>query len=98
VLFLTEHHAIEAYWGVEYSSMHSLTSTLDGGEWSASRPGRFTPRETASGTHWIAGWVGPRAVLDAVVKRKIPIPEWLGFALKLATEPSNINIDFPHCI
>jgi hypothetical protein len=25
-------------------------------------------------THWIGGWVGPRAVLDAVVKRKIPIP------------------------
>jgi hypothetical protein len=26
--------------------MHSLTSALDGGEWSASRPGRFTPRES----------------------------------------------------
>jgi hypothetical protein len=23
---------------------------------------------------WIGGWVGPRAVLDAVVKRKIPSP------------------------
>jgi hypothetical protein len=23
-------------------------------------------------THWIGGWVVPRAVLDAVVKRKIP--------------------------
>jgi hypothetical protein len=42
--------------------------------WSASRPGRFTPKETATGTHWIGGWVGPRAVLDAVVKRKIPSP------------------------
>jgi hypothetical protein len=30
-----------------YSSTHSLTSALDGGEWSASRPGRFTPRERA---------------------------------------------------
>jgi hypothetical protein len=30
-----------------YSSMHTLTSALDGGEWSASRPGRFTPRERA---------------------------------------------------
>jgi hypothetical protein len=28
-----------------YSSTHSLTSALDEGEWSASRPGRFTPRE-----------------------------------------------------
>jgi hypothetical protein len=49
--------------------MLSLTSALDGGEWSASRPGRFTPRERAPGTRWIGGWVGPRAVLDAVVKR-----------------------------
>jgi hypothetical protein len=24
------------------------------------------------GTYWIGGWVGHRAVLDAVVKRKIP--------------------------
>jgi hypothetical protein len=57
-----------------YGSNHSLTSALDGGEWSASRPGRFTPKEGALGTHWIGGWVGPRAVLDAVVKKKIPSP------------------------
>jgi hypothetical protein len=30
------------------------------------------PRERAPGTHWIGGWLGPRAVLDPVVKRKIP--------------------------
>jgi hypothetical protein len=24
------------------------------------------------GTHWIGGWVGARAVLDAVEKKKIP--------------------------
>jgi hypothetical protein len=61
-----------------YSSTHSLISGLDGGEWSASRHGRFTPppRGRATGTHWIRGWVGSRAVLDAVVKRKIPIPRW----------------------
>jgi hypothetical protein len=57
-----------------YSSTHSLTSALDGGEWSASRSGRFTPRERVPGTHGIGGWVGPRAVVDAVVKRKIPSP------------------------
>jgi hypothetical protein len=57
-----------------YSFTHPLVSALDGGEWSASRPGRFTPRERAPATLWIGGWVGPRAVLDAVVKRKIPSP------------------------
>jgi len=55
-----------------YSSIHSFTSALDGGEWSASRSGRFTLRERAPGTHRIWGWVGPSAVLEAVVKRKIP--------------------------
>jgi hypothetical protein len=54
--------------------MHSLALALDGGEWSASCPGHFTPRERSPGTHWIGGWVGPRAGLDAVVKRKIPYP------------------------
>jgi hypothetical protein len=54
--------------------MHYLTSALDGGEWSASRPGRFIPRERAPVTHWIGDRVGPRAVLHTVVKRKIPSP------------------------
>jgi hypothetical protein len=36
--------------------------------------GRFIPRERASGAHWIGGWVGPRADLDAVLNRKIPSP------------------------
>jgi hypothetical protein len=49
--------------------MHYLTSALDGGEWSASRPGRCTPGKSP-GNHWIGGWVGPRAVLDAEVKLK----------------------------
>jgi hypothetical protein len=53
-----------------YSSTHSLTTALDGGEWSASRPGRFTPRVRAPGIHWIGGLVGPRAGLDAVEKKK----------------------------
>jgi len=60
-----------AYWGVEVQIHAFLTSALDGGEWSAFRPGRFTSSEIARGTHWIGGWVGPRAVLDAVVKIKI---------------------------
>jgi hypothetical protein len=57
-----------------YSSTRSLTLALDGGEWSASRPSRFSPRERAPSTHLIGGWVGPRFVMDAVVRRKIPSP------------------------
>jgi hypothetical protein len=37
-------------------------------------PTILPPRERVSGTHWIGGWAGPRAVLDAVVKRRIPSP------------------------
>jgi hypothetical protein len=29
---------------------------LDGGEWSVSSPGRFTPRVRATGAHWIGIW------------------------------------------
>jgi hypothetical protein len=73
-LCLTKHHAMKVYWGMEVQLHTFLTSALDGGVWSALRPGRFTPGEKAPGTHWIGGWVGPRAVLGAVVKRKIPSP------------------------
>jgi hypothetical protein len=38
--------------------------------------GQLHPTERAPGTHWIGGWVDPRAVLDTVVKRKIPNPRW----------------------
>jgi hypothetical protein len=51
--------------------MLSLTFALDGSEWSASRPGRFTPRERPPGAHWIGGWAGPRAGLNAASKSKI---------------------------
>jgi hypothetical protein len=64
------HEGVLGEW--RYSSTHSLTSALDGGEWSGSCPGRFTPRERVPGIHWIGGWVGPRTVQDVVVKRIIP--------------------------
>jgi hypothetical protein len=58
-----------------YSSCSFSTSALDGGEWSASRPGRaFTPRERTHGTHWKGGWVGPRAGLDTETRGKILCP------------------------
>jgi hypothetical protein len=40
-----------------YSST-TLNLALDGGEQSASRPGRFNPEEIAPAIHWIGGWVG----------------------------------------
>jgi hypothetical protein len=36
-------HAMEAFWGEGYSSYSFSTSALDGGEWSASHPGRALP-------------------------------------------------------
>jgi hypothetical protein len=35
-----------------------LTSELDGGEWSVSRSGRFTPGMIVLCTQWIGGWMG----------------------------------------
>jgi hypothetical protein len=55
---------MKAYEGMDVQTHVFLTSALGGGEWSASRTCRFTPGERAPGTHWIGGWVGPRAGLD----------------------------------
>jgi hypothetical protein len=56
---------MKAYGGVDVQIHIFLTSALVGGVVS------FTPEERASGTHWIGGWVGPRAGLDDLEKRKI---------------------------
>jgi hypothetical protein len=34
----------------------------------------LTPAKDPASTHWIGGWMGPSAVLDTVMMRKIPIP------------------------
>jgi hypothetical protein len=60
---------MKAYGGVDVQINIFLTSALAGSEWSASRPGRFTPGERALGTHWIRVWVDPRASLDDFEKR-----------------------------
>jgi hypothetical protein len=60
---------MKAYGGVDAWTHIFLTSPLAGGEWSASRPCRFTPGERASGTHWIGGWVDPRDSLNGVKKK-----------------------------
>jgi hypothetical protein len=66
------HEGVLGEW--RYSSTLFFGIGTTWGEWSVSRPGRFTPRGRAPVTHWIRGWVGPRAVLEAVVKTKIFIP------------------------
>jgi hypothetical protein len=57
------HEGVLEEWS--YSSTHSWPFALEGVEWSASHPGRFTSRERARSTHWIGGWVGSRDGLDA---------------------------------
>jgi len=63
---------------VEAQLHEFLTSALDRGGWLALRPGRFTPRERAPGTHLIEGWVDPRAGVDTVVRKKFLTPTETG--------------------
>jgi hypothetical protein len=60
-----------------YGSYSFIISALDGGEWSASRPGRaLTPGKWTPSTHCTGSWVGPRTGLDTKGRRKIlsPLP------------------------
>jgi hypothetical protein len=67
-------HCHEGMWGSGGIAPLFLTSAPDGGEWSASRPCGLTPGYTARRTHWIGSWVGPRAGVDSMKKRKIYFP------------------------
>jgi hypothetical protein len=57
---------MKTYGGVDVYIHVFMTSTLVGGTWSASRPGRFTPMARAHFIHWIGGWVSPRTDLEDV--------------------------------
>jgi hypothetical protein len=61
---LIKHYAMKAYRGVDVKTHIFLISALAGGEWLASRPGRFTPGERARCT----SWVDCRAGLDNMNK------------------------------
>jgi hypothetical protein len=69
-------HVMKALGERRYGSYSFLTSALDGGQWSASRPGRALAPEKDTGTCCTESWVGPRAGLDTEARGNIlpPLP------------------------
>jgi hypothetical protein len=65
------HYAMMAYGEVDVQIHVFWTVELVADEWSASHPGRFTTRERAPCTHWIAGSVRLSADPDIVEKTKL---------------------------
>jgi hypothetical protein len=64
-----------------------MITALDGGEWPASEPDHFNP-----GTHWIRGWMGPRAGLESVKKILLPLIEVeTRFLIRPASSLANIQ-------
>jgi hypothetical protein len=51
-------------WEIEIKLRALLTYALDGGEWSASRPSSFTPREKCFGTYQLRDWMDRVVNLD----------------------------------
>lgn len=68
-LLIKQHRTLKAYRGTEAQS--HILHLCSRGEWSSLSPGYFAPRERAPGTLWTEGWLGLRASLDALVKRRI---------------------------
>jgi hypothetical protein len=62
-------------WGSGGITHVFITLVLDGGEWSASFSGHFTPKEKSPQFPFdmMGGWVGHRTVLDSVAKRRKPV-------------------------
>jgi hypothetical protein len=68
-----------------------LTSALEGGEWLASRPGRFTPRERVPGTHWIGSWEKQQMFRKRSLQWYVPHWCWRSFTadIYVATAMNN---------
>jgi hypothetical protein len=74
-VLLSERHAMKVYWESGGTAPLILEVGTRRSEWSTSGPDRFTSRERIPGTHWIRSSVGPRAGLDAVLKKNTqPLP------------------------
>jgi hypothetical protein len=76
---------MKEYGGVDVYIHIFLTLALVGGEWPASCPSPFTAGERAPCTHWIGGWVGPRAGLENMEK----ILDLLGLELRPLGSPAH---------
>jgi hypothetical protein len=59
---------------MRYSSYSFLTSALVGVSGQNHAPAGINLQGKDSGTHWMGGWVGPRAGLDTETRGKNPLP------------------------
>jgi hypothetical protein len=90
---------MKAYGGVDVYIYIFFTSALVGGEWSASRLCCFIPGERAPCTHWLGGWVDPRAGLEDMKERKFLPPPGLEPRIlgRQARSPSLYRLSYPGC-
>jgi hypothetical protein len=85
---------MKAYGGVDVFLTSALVTR---GESSDSRPGRFAVGERALGTHRRGGWVGPRAGLDNVERRKSCLYQDSTSVQPIAVAISKTVSDFEEC-
>jgi hypothetical protein len=64
---------MKTYWGWGIAPRILELGTIEGGEWSASRPDLFTPGERARPIGWEAGWT-PEPVSTQCRREKFPPP------------------------
>jgi hypothetical protein len=74
---VSKHHTKKYDADVVAVQLHAfLSSTLDGGDWPASRFGRFITRERVQGTHWTGSWTAHQSRPERGCEDKIPGGIW----------------------